>query len=88
MSISSRWQALLAPLLLGAAAAAAASRASAAGQDALLTEPADTQASVLPIVVNTWAGPCFGGSAAAAWAALQAGGSVLDAVEQVSGTPG
>lgn len=84
MPVHSRLPALLAPLLLGAAAAAAAGRDPAFADSALHSgEPVSTRASPLPIVVNTWAGPCFGGSTAAAWAALQAGGSALDAVEQV-----
>lgn len=36
----------------------------------------------LPIVVNTWAS-CFSEATAAAYRALEAGGSVVDAVEQV-----
>lgn len=85
MPVCSKWQALLAPLLLGAAAAAAAAGPGHAHDAPRLgAEPASTQALALPIVVNTWAGPCFGGATAAAWAALQAGGSGLDAVEQAS----
>ncbi|KAL4431064.1 hypothetical protein ABPG75_006320 [Micractinium tetrahymenae] len=85
------WPALLAPLLLGVAAAPAAVAVAASGGPALAAaddaprlhaEPASTRGSLLPIVVNTWAGPCFGGATAAAWATLQAGGSGLDAVER------
>ncbi|KAL4859390.1 Protein strawberry notch 1 [Chlorella vulgaris] len=35
--------------------------------------------ATLPIVINTWAGPCFGAATAAAWETLAAGGSALDA---------
>jgi isoaspartyl peptidase/L-asparaginase-like protein (Ntn-hydrolase superfamily) len=40
--------------------------------------------ATLPIVINTWAGPCFGAATAAAWETLAAGGSALDAVEKAS----
>lgn len=40
--------------------------------------------ATLPMVINTWAGPCFGAATAAAWETLAAGGSALDAVEKAS----
>lgn len=54
----------------------------------LLRSPAAQQAQEsqapprLPIVINTWAG-CFSEATAAAYQELEAGGSALDAVEQV-----
>jgi hypothetical protein len=44
-----------------------------------------TREPSLPIVINTWAGPCFGNATQRAWETLAAGGSALDAVEQVQG---